>query len=273
MYMGIGITVKFMRQPEQKRLHFSGLCGFTLVELAIVLVIIGLIIGGILVGRDMVASARLKSIYRDVNSFQAATNTFKMKYNLLPGDGIGATNFFGKDNTNCPSASGLVATNGTCDGNNNGQIDSDTEGLRFWQQLSLAGMIAGEYPGTGTLQPGINLPRTTFDAVGYHVRYQDYGMSYGNGYGSIPDSDGMKNRFAIGVSTGGSLTKGFLRTEEAYAFDLKYDDGNPAIGMMTTNPVGSGNQCVLVPASALGAYYNLNLGTPTFCAITMKAGF
>ena len=60
--------------------------GFTLVELAIVLVIIGLIIAAVLKGQELIVSARLKSTITAVDAIRSASNTFRDKYNALPGD-------------------------------------------------------------------------------------------------------------------------------------------------------------------------------------------
>ena len=60
--------------------------GFTLIELSIVLVIIGLIVGGIVVGRELIKVAELRAILAQKDKFTAAVNTFKIKYNALPGD-------------------------------------------------------------------------------------------------------------------------------------------------------------------------------------------
>ena len=59
---------------------------FTLVELSIVLVIIGLIIGGVLVGRDLITTAQVRAQISQIEKYQAAVNTFKGKYGYLPGD-------------------------------------------------------------------------------------------------------------------------------------------------------------------------------------------
>ena len=60
--------------------------GFTLIELSIVLVIIGLLIGGLVAGNDMRKSAEVRSQITQIEKIQTATNTFKAKFNALPGD-------------------------------------------------------------------------------------------------------------------------------------------------------------------------------------------
>src|SRR5688500_4536700 len=71
----------------------SRLHGFTLIELSIVLVIVGLIVGGILVGRDLIHSAELRKTVRQVEKFDAGVNTFRLKYNCSAGDCALATRF------------------------------------------------------------------------------------------------------------------------------------------------------------------------------------
>ncbi|MCH2547797.1 MAG: prepilin-type N-terminal cleavage/methylation domain-containing protein, partial [Alphaproteobacteria bacterium] len=68
--------------------------GFTLVELAIAVVIIGLIIGGVLVGGDMIRAANLKAGLKQIETYQAAINNFRMRYNGTPGDITDATSQF-----------------------------------------------------------------------------------------------------------------------------------------------------------------------------------
>ena len=60
--------------------------GFTLIELSIVLVIIGLIVGGVLVGQDLIKAAEIRATVSQVEGYNSAVNTFRLKYNGLPGD-------------------------------------------------------------------------------------------------------------------------------------------------------------------------------------------
>jgi prepilin-type N-terminal cleavage/methylation domain-containing protein len=86
--------------------HASRHSAFTLVELSIVLVIIGLIIGGVLAGRDLIRAAELRSLVSEVERYNSAVNAFKLKYNCLPGDCATATNFW--PTWPCPNAAQLA---------------------------------------------------------------------------------------------------------------------------------------------------------------------
>ncbi len=79
---------------------------FTLIELSIVLVVIGLVIGGVLVGKNLIKSSELNKIMTELQRYEAARLTFRTKYNCLPGD--------------CSSASSLGLGNS---GNGNGYVD------------------------------------------------------------------------------------------------------------------------------------------------------
>ena len=115
--------------------------GFTLVEIAIVLVIIGLLLGGILKGQELINSARVRNLADTATGVQAAYYGFIDRYRRIPGDwsGTGAT-----------QAIGVTIASG---GDNNGRIDNDVGGAAnyvepnaIWVQLAAAGFIQGAYP-------------------------------------------------------------------------------------------------------------------------------
>lgn len=104
--------------------------GFTLVEIAIVLVIIGLLLGGVLKGQSLIDSARVKNIIQQSTSLTAAVNAYQDKFRALPGDDVQGT-------THAPGATG--------NGNGDGQI---AEYLLAPQHLALAGFITGSFNGS-----------------------------------------------------------------------------------------------------------------------------
>jgi prepilin-type N-terminal cleavage/methylation domain-containing protein len=69
----------------------SGRRGFTLIELSIVLVIIGLLVGGVLVGQDLIRSAAVRATVRQIEKYNQSVNAFRGKYNAIPGDMNAAT--------------------------------------------------------------------------------------------------------------------------------------------------------------------------------------
>lgn len=108
--------------------RLDNIAAFTLVEISVVLVIIGLLVGGVLVGKDLIHSAELRSQIKQFEEYQLAYNTFKMKYNCIVGDCYNATQFFGT-----ADSFGNTVNNG--DGN--GVIDTLTKiyydnGINNW---------------------------------------------------------------------------------------------------------------------------------------------
>ncbi|ADE10684.1 prepilin-type N-terminal cleavage/methylation domain-containing protein [Sideroxydans lithotrophicus] len=119
--------------------------GFTLIEIAIVLVIIGLLLGGVLKGQELINSAKVKSLATDFRNIPVYIYGYQDKYKAIPGDdGLAASHV---------ATAGVVVTSG--DGN--GLIDSnwnDTtagrEAYIFWQHIRLAGLATGS---TDTTSP------------------------------------------------------------------------------------------------------------------------
>ena len=109
--------------------------GFTLVEIAIVLVIIGLLLGGILKGQEMITQAKIKNVIADMSGVSAAMYGYQDRYKALPGDDKLAGGVGGRWAT---------TTAGNGDGIVNGKwTESGKESLLFWDHLRLSGFISG----------------------------------------------------------------------------------------------------------------------------------
>lgn len=141
--------------------------GFTLVELAVVLIVIGLLVGALMVGRSIIHAAELRSIITEFEALQAATKQFQIQYNALPGDMPHATRVWGALDDNNTTCRGIPSDGSTktCNGDGNGKVWVNTnESFRFWQHLNNAGLLAGSYTGTAGsagsqhAEIGVNVP-------------------------------------------------------------------------------------------------------------------
>lgn len=113
-------------KPSRKR--FGNEAGFTLIEIAIVMVIIGLLIGGVLKGQEMINNAKIKRVMKNADELRAAITTFYDKFGQLPGD---------ENSTVFPPGDATA-------GNNNGQI-SAAEAPAVFTDLVLANLFTGTY--------------------------------------------------------------------------------------------------------------------------------
>jgi prepilin-type N-terminal cleavage/methylation domain-containing protein len=115
--------------------------GFTLVEIAIVLVIIGLLLGGILKGQEMITQAKIKNVIADFSGISAAYYGYQDRYRAIPGDDTGATRWGGATAGN---GNGIVAG-----AYNAATASPEPESRLWWDHLRRAGFVAG----TGAQQP------------------------------------------------------------------------------------------------------------------------
>ena len=204
--------------------------GFTLIELSIALVIIGLIVGGVLVGQDLIKAAELRSVITDLQKFQTAIRTFQGKYDCLPGDCANATQFFGTDSNGCPTGGGAT---GTCNGDGNGQIDYPNEMYRAWQQLALNHLIAGNFTGIAAASgppdvPSVNTPAAAMRGACFDILYNQNNWN-------VTTYVGHRIAFGSISPVYGTCWQGTFTPAEMYNMDKKIDDGLASSGILTAS--------------------------------------
>jgi len=263
----------FPRSPRKAGMVVYSKAAFTLVELAIVLVIIGLVVGGVLVGRDLISAAEIRSQISQIEKYNVAANTFKIKYGYLPGD------------IPEPHASGFGfkargAGEGTGDGNGVIQgawnpLDNEPSAVgsvilcgetgMFWVDLSTANLIDGSfnillpnaYPATNTAlsEAGNGSSNTLLKSYFPKAKIgANYVHVWSGGYFG---QNNRKNYFGIMPSTAVVWSSSFISqcgtvsypmlssaypmtVNQAYNIDAKIDDGLPQSGKVTTQLVSQG---------------------------------
>jgi len=188
--------------------------GFTLIEIAIVLVIIGLLLGGVLKGQELINSARVKNLATDFRNIPVFIYGYQDKFKALPGDDLQVTAHI---------ASAILATtpatkvgNGIIDGDWNSLTKTD-ESFLFWQHVRLAGLAPGATDINVLDYPPLN-------AVGARIGVTNASNSPIAGLrGSyIICSDGIPGKFAKQL-------------------DTTLDDGNTATGSLQVVAAGTNN--------------------------------
>lgn len=212
--------------------------GFSLVELAVVLVIVGLLIGGILKGQDLIESARLKKVITQLNEYRVAASLFVDKYDSLPGDFAKATEMI---ESNLLNGNG----NGTVGGKG---LEDGSEALSFWSHMAAAGLIG--YPGS---KDDINI-----GIFGNGAPTSPIGGGFTVENNPADDLKGLW--FILGNKTGNSGQGGLLTPAQAMSLDKKMDTGMPVSGKVQArdgDDMGS-NSCVDTSGN-----YNLNNEEPS----------
>ena len=200
--------------------------GFTLVEIAIVLVIVGLLLAGVLKGQELIENSKISNMAKDMDSMVAAVSSYKDRYRGLPGDsatvtthtenGWGPTAFFPGGNNGLIGAVGTTFTVGA---------NENTMGI---VSLMYSGFIGGN--------PAAAIP--TLIPRPRHA-----------GDGSIALSNG-----AYGFVGRNVVCMNGLNGKWAAALDRQFDDGNPTTGTIRADRIAlPGNPIPGQPA--LGTQY------------------
>ncbi len=253
---------------------------FSLVELSIVLVILGLLTGGILAGQSLIRAAQLRAVATEYSRYTAAARSFRDKYFALPGDMPNATAFWGVANATPATCRTTVGTGTqTCDGNGDGRVENVgfigavvDEDYRFWQHLANAGLIEGNYTGVDTgsfVSTTLNSPPSKLSGALWFT----FGWGIATG-GGIYDGD-YGNAFAIGAPATNAWVSGpIFKPEEAWNIDTKMDDGMPAIGGVVTMVSNiTSNTCNNSTASnSFTATYTLS-NTSLSCALIFRRSY
>lgn len=218
--------------------------GFTLVELSIVIVIIGMIIGAIMVGHNLVERSRITGLAQQIATYQSVFTQFTDKYQQLPGDMVDAYTYFDPSASGniCGSSAVVTSSAAGCNGNGDGLIDGSVtnawrESLRGWQHLAAAGFVQGSFTGvtsTNRYDPGINIPLTTLEnASGYR-------MYYATSVYSLAGHFLMLGTVSSSTALGGPA----IKVSDALAIDQKIDDGLAASGKLFAEDASGANSCV-----------------------------
>lgn len=259
---------------------------FTLVELSIVIVIIGLLMGGVLVGQDMIRNAELRSLTHQFEQYQTALGAFKNKYSGMPGDLKNAVRYWGEAagattdgvDAACAALTHTSPSTGTetCNGNGDGLIVNITtpqnhELYRSWQHLANAGLVEGSYTGVPssagpvTTQGGLNMPKAK-DGKGIWVLlgagYLDSGAVSG-----VFEGD-YGNTILLNDADAAPLNGALLTAVEAFAIDEKLDDGKPQSGNVRSPDSSVSPNCVVGTDDA----YNTTTTGPA-CVLIFISGY
>jgi prepilin-type N-terminal cleavage/methylation domain-containing protein len=207
--------------------------GFTLVEIAIVLVIIGLLLGGILKGQEMITQAKIKNVIADMSGVSAAMYGYQDRYRALPGDDKNAGRWSG---ATAGDGNGVIVGKWT---------EAAKESTAFWDHLRRAGFVSGS---------GADNP---FNAVNGKMGVQ-------TGDGAATPGGVLGEAAATKMFTGLILCSGNLPDKIAISVDAQMDDGDGKKGTVRAVKQSAPNPDLVTDASA-DAYAEDGVSTYVVC--------
>ena len=186
--------------------------GFTLIEITIVLVIIGLLLGGVLKGQELITGARVRNFIQQQDGIKAAYFGFLDRYRALPGDYTQAV-------ANIPNVSTAACNGGN--GNGDGQVTTaNNENILIWEHLSRSGFINGAY----VCAAAASAASTPTNPYGAFMDFQ-FDAAYATPTGARHN-----------LKTGTQVPSDILAE-----IDRKVDDGNPSQGAFRAPAAANAN--------------------------------
>jgi prepilin-type N-terminal cleavage/methylation domain-containing protein len=201
--------------------------GFTLVEIAIVLVIIGLLLGGVLKGQELIEQSKIKHVVNDFNNISAAFYTYQDRYKFMPGDDINAATRWASSPAAPTSGNGDAIITAT-----QAQVFATTangENGLAWQHLRLSGLVTGD---------------TSTNAVSIIPELTPFGSRYGIGVSATTFGFGITPIFCAS-----------LPPKAAEQLDRQQDDGNPQTGTIRAGAPSANVNTAPAAATAATATY------------------
>jgi prepilin-type N-terminal cleavage/methylation domain-containing protein len=248
--------------------------GFTLIELAVVMVVIALLAAGISIAENIAAQAKLNSVVEDFQKFQMAYTNFHNRYRAVPGDMTNASSYW-------PSYLDCATTPSNCNGDGNGFIEynATTEMHAAWKQLSLAGLVdaaiqvvPNSYNGQAI---GVNVYPSKIRYAGYVMfserisQYVNNDNPFFNGFRPTTQTNAV---FLAKPDTQSPVEfdAGAITAIDAFNIDQKMDNGawdasGNALGSTSGNirvygvDVTGGNECTINHTAVDANSYNLSI--------------
>jgi prepilin-type N-terminal cleavage/methylation domain-containing protein len=199
--------------------------GFTLIEIAIVLVIITLLLGGVMKGQELINNAKVTNLIRDFDTVKQAIYGYQGSYKVLPGDDVNAAVHVAGTVASTPATS---VGNGTIDGAWDSVTATD-ESVVFWQHVRLAGLLAGQQTITVT---SVLDPYFPVNVAGGRIGVQ----------GNLGTTNSPKP--IAGIPGTYVICSANIPGKLAKRLDIMQDDGDTALGAMRVTAVAAGTAAV-----------------------------
>lgn len=246
--------------------------GFTLVELAIVMIIIGLLIGGVLKGQQLITNAQIAATVAQIKGIDAATTSFRDQYASLPGD-MGNAN---ARLANCPLAGNCGYTNAAINGD--GKVEAAAVGsvtfgaapageqLSYWAQLNAASLLTGLNPNAAGVSTaggwGGYAPASKISGGGFDIGSNTGGVLFPVQSGGVAANVNAGLYLALHGTTGAAMAAtaadGFMKPNYAMRIDTKIDDGVASSGTVLAGGMAAtaagGTGCAVTAVGGVNAY-------------------